>query len=96
MPRGESDFYYSQNISGWEWYDNKSILLLATNVDGMSSVSNVMRQTKSSATKISAPCPNVIKFCNNGMDGVDIMDQKTAACRLEVNARITWECFFIS
>ena len=28
-------------------------------------------------------CPNIIKFCNNGMYGVDIMDKKTAAYRLD-------------
>ena len=27
-------------------------------------------------------CPNIIKLYNNGMGGEDIMDLKTAACRL--------------
>ena len=28
-------------------------------------------------------CPNIINFYNNNMDGADIMDQKTAAYRLD-------------
>ena len=31
---------------------------------------------------VSVSCPNIIKFYNNGIDGVDIMDQKTATYRL--------------
>ena len=34
--------------------------------------------TKVSATKTPVSRPNIIKLYNNGMDTVDIMDQKTA------------------
>ena len=43
MSRGENDFYYSKNIICCKWYNNKLVLLLTTNVDRMSGVSNVMR-----------------------------------------------------
>ena len=46
MSRDESDFDYSKNIICCKWYSNKPVLLLATNIDGMSGVSNVIRQTK--------------------------------------------------
>ena len=53
----------------------------ATNVDGICGAYNVMRQTKSLATKTRISCPNIIKLYNNSMGGVDIVDQKTAAYR---------------
>ena len=62
MSKGESNFQYSKNIICCKWYDNKPVLLRATNVDGMSGVSNVMRRTKGSATKIPVSCPNIIKI----------------------------------
>ena len=78
IPRGESDLHYSKNIICCKWYDNNPVLLLGTNVDGISGVCNVIRRKKASATKTPASCPN-IKLYSNDIGGVDIMDQKTAA-----------------
>ena len=90
IPKGESDFHYSKNTICCKWYDNNPVLLLGTNVDGMSGVCNVMRRTKGSATKAPASCPN-IKLYNNDMGGVDIIDQKNS-CLTEfiVKASITF------
>ena len=52
----------------------------------MSRVSN-MTQTKGSATKTPVSCPNIIKLYNNGMGGVDIMDQKTHSYRLNCKSK---------
>ena len=60
ISRGEGDFIYSKNIICCKWYNNKSVLLLGKNVDGMSGVSNIMRKTKSSANKTPVCCPNII------------------------------------
>ena len=68
-------------------HDSKPNLLLATNVDDMSGLSNVMRQTKGSATKTPVSYPNIIKLYNNGMGGVDIMNHKTAAYRLDCKSK---------
>ena len=38
---------------------------------------------KGSANKMPINCPNLVKLYNNGMGGVDIMDQKAAAYRLD-------------
>ena len=83
MYRIESDFHYSKGNICCKWYESKPVILLATNVDGISWLSNVMKRTKGSATKVSVSCTNTMKFYNNGMCGVDIMDQNTAACRLD-------------
>ena len=57
---------------------------------------NVMRRKHGSSTKTSASCPNIIKLYNNGMDGVDVMNQKTAAYRLDrkSNYRFYLKMFF--
>ena len=62
MSWSETDFLYCKNIICCKWYDNKPVSLLATNIDGMSGISNVMRQIKSSATKIPVSCSNIIKL----------------------------------
>ena len=54
MVRGDSDFQFSKNAICCKWFDNKPVLLLATNIEGMDGLPNLMRQTKGSATK--TPC----------------------------------------
>ena len=51
MVRGYSDFQFSKNVICCKWFGNKAVLLLATNVEGMVGMSNMMRQTKGSFTK---------------------------------------------
>ena len=67
---GEGDFYYSKSIICYKWYEHRPVLLMETNVDSMSEVS------KGSVTKTPVSCPNIIKFYNNGMGGVNIKDKK--------------------
>ena len=83
MSWGESNFNYCKSLICCKQFDNNLVLLLATNVDGMSGRSKVIRQTKGSATKTPVSCPNITKFYNSGMDGIDIMDKKTAAQRID-------------
>ena len=83
MKRGDMHFQQSTNVTCCKWFDNKPVLMLATNVEGMGGTTNVYRRTKGSANKIAVPCPNIIQMYNKGMGGVDLMDQKTAAYRLD-------------
>ena len=46
ISRNKSNFHYSKNLIYSKWYDNKVVLLLATNVVDMSGVSKVMRQKR--------------------------------------------------
>ena len=57
--------------------------MLFSNISGIQSTSTVQRRMKRSATKISIPCPDVIKMFNQGMGGVDLVDQRTAAYHLD-------------
>ena len=61
----------------------------------MDGTSNVIRQSKGSATKTPVSCPN-IKMYNASMGGVDVIDQKTAAYRLSRKSKIRfyWRIFF--
>ena len=49
----------------------------------MDGTSNVMRPTKGFATKTPMSCLNVIKLNNASVGGVDVIDQKTAACPID-------------
>ena len=90
MSRGEKDFHYSKNIISCKWYDYKPVLLLATNVVGMSRVTRVIRRTKSSSSKTLVSCPNIINICNNDMDSVDIMDKKRGTDRLDRKSKYSF------
>ena len=61
----------------------------------MDGTSNVMRRSKGSATKTPVSCPNIIKMYNVSMSGVDVIDHKTAACRLGRKSKIRfyWRIF---
>ena len=48
---------------------------------------------------IPVSCPNIIKFYNNGVDDVDIIDQKVAAYRISIvkaSIAFTWAYFLSS
>ena len=67
----------------FKWTDNQSVLLLSFALEGKNDILSVQRREKSSKTKSSFPCPKVIKLYNSGIGGVDLMDQRTAAYRLD-------------
>ena len=66
-----------------KWMDNRSVLFLLSALEGMNDILSVQRREKSSKTNSSVPCPKVVKLCNSGMGGVDLMDQRTAVYRLD-------------
>ena len=83
MVRRDSDFHFTKNAISGQWFDNKFVLLLGTNIEGMDGMSNVMRGTKGSVTKPPLSCPNIIKISNARMGRVDVIDKKMAAYRLD-------------
>ena len=48
----------------------------------MDGTSNWKRRTKGTATKTPVSCSNIMKMYSASMGGIDVMDQKTAAYRL--------------
>ena len=77
MSKCESDNHYSINIICGKWYHSKPVLFLATKVDDTSGVSNRMRRTKGSVTKLPVSCPKTIKPYIKDIGGVVIMDKKS-------------------
>ena len=59
------------------------MLLLSPALEGMNDILSVQRREKGSKTKSSVPCPKVVKLYNSGMGGVDLVDLRTAAYRLD-------------
>ena len=59
-----------------------------SNISDMQTRSTVLRGMKELATKIQVPCPNVIEMYNQGMGGVDLVDQRTVAYHLHCKSSI--------
>ena len=62
--------------------------MLFDNIEGMQTKSLVQRRVKGSTAKVSVSCPDVIKLYNKGIDGVDLVDQRTAAYHLDRKSSI--------
>ena len=87
MKRGDHEFQYSNKAISCKWFDNRAVHLLGSNVEGFDAVSVVSCRQKGAATKVNVSCPAMVKIYNHGMGGVDLMDQYTAAYRLDRRAR---------
>ena len=59
------------------------MLFLSSALGGMNGILSVQRREKGSNTKSSVPCTKFVNIYNSGMDGVDLMDQRTAAYCLD-------------
>ena len=83
MKRGDIDFQYVNNVLVVKWSDNSVVIMVGTFLEECSKVSTVIRRVKGQSAKIPVLCPEIIKGYNSGMDGVDLLHQKTAAYKLE-------------
>ena len=83
MKRGDCEILFSGNAMACKWMDNRSVLLLSSALEGMNDILSVQRREKGSKTKSLVLCPKVVKLYNSGMGGADLMDQRTAAYRLD-------------
>ena len=83
IKKGDCEVLYSKNAMACKWMDNQAVILLSTALEGMDDVLPVQRRLKVSAAKCSIACPTVVKLYDNGMGGVDFMDQRTAVYQLD-------------
>ena len=58
-------------------------MILLYVLEGTNDILSIQRRKKSSETKSSVPFPKVVKLYNSSMGGVDPMDQRTIAYRLD-------------
>ena len=68
--------------------DKWSLLLLLSPLEGMNDILSVWRSKKGSKTNSLIPSPKVVKFYNSDMGGDDLMDQCTAAFRLDQKSSV--------
>ena len=79
---------YSDKVPCCKWFDRRSVLMLLSNIEWMSTTSTVLRWQKGFASKTQVSCPDVIKMYNQGMGGVDLTDRRTAAYHLDRKSRV--------
>ena len=60
--RRDHNYIYSDKVACCKWFDRRSVLMLFSNTEGMSTTSTVPRRQKGSASKIQVPCADVIKM----------------------------------
>ena len=83
MKRGDCEFLFSGNTMACKWMDNWSVLLLSSDLEEINGILSVQRREKGSKIKSLVPCPKLVKLYNSGICVVDLMDQRTAAYRLD-------------
>ena len=83
MKRGDIDFQCADNIVPVKWYDNCGVALVGTCLESCNQISSVSRRLKDKSPIIPVPCPSIVKEYNNGMSGVDLLDQRTAAYKFD-------------
>lgn len=75
MKRGDVAHYTSKGVSIVKWMDNRAVFLASNFIDP-SNKTVVKRRVAGNSDKIEISCPEMIKYYNKGMGGVDLMDQK--------------------
>ena len=88
MKRGDSDYQFSTDVGCCKWMDNRSVVMLCSNIEGMQTKSSIQRRAKGSGIKVSISYPDVIKFYNKDMCEVDLVDQRNTAYHLDWKSSI--------
>ena len=83
MKRDDVDFQYANNVVAVKWFDNRGVTMVGTCLEECDKISTVSRKVKGQSAKIPVPCPEIIKDYNSAMGGVDLLDQQTAAYKLD-------------
>ena len=76
--RGDYQCKFYNHISCIKWYDNKSVMLLRSHLEEITSKSNMQRRLKGPVN-----CSNGIKLYNRKIGGVDLMNQLKSAYQFD-------------
>ena len=63
------------HIAFIKWYDDKSVMLLGSHLEEITSISTMQRRLKGSSCKIPVNFANDVTLYNSKMGGVVLMDQ---------------------
>ena len=83
MKRAEINFQYGNNMVALKWFDNRGVTMIDTCLEECNKASAVIRRGQGQSAKIPILCPEIIKDYNFGIGGVDLLDQKTTAYKLD-------------
>ena len=83
MKRGDYQCKFYNHIACIKGYDNKSVMLLGSHSEEITSILTVQRRLKGSLSKIPINFPNGIKLYNSKIGRVDLMDQQKSAYKLD-------------
>ena len=87
MKPGDYQCKFYNHIACIKWYDSKSVMLLGSHLEEITSISTVQRRLKGSSSKIPVNWSNGIKLYNSKMGGVDLMDQLKSAYQLDQRSK---------
>ena len=92
-PRGSYDYRSSDDVLIVRWNDN-SVVTIASNF-GSVTEGKVMRWSNAEKKKVQVPRPTLFQTYNQGMGGVDQMDQQVACYRTRIRQRKWWWPIFV-
>ena len=78
---------FYNHIAFINWYDNKSVMLLGSHLEEITSMSTAQRRLKGSSSKNPVNYSNGIKLYNSAMSGVNLMDQLKSAYQLDQRSK---------
>ena len=87
MKRVDYQCKFYNHIACVKLYDNKSVMLLGSHLEEITSISTMQRRMKGSSTNILVNCPNWMKLHNSKMGEVDLMDQLKSAYQLDQRSK---------
>ena len=93
--RGAIEMQVTSDAAVVQWHDN-SIVTMASNIFGKHPISQVPRVgfVEKKRTKLTVPCPNIIKEYNAKMGGVDRFDQNVHSMRVSFRGKKWWYPLF--
>ena len=79
---------YSGKVAWCKWFERRLGSILFSNVEELIITSTVSCQQEGPSSKILVPQPDIIKICNKGMDGVEVIYQRTVVYHLDRKSTI--------
>lgn len=92
-PRGTVDVVYSSDQVLVGWKDSKAVYM-ASNKYGADTDKNCSRFSRTEKKSISVPIPAMFKQYNEGMGGVDLLDNMVAVYRIPFRMKKWWFPFY--
>ena len=95
MKRGDYQCKFYNHVACIKWYDSKSMMLVGSHFEEITSISAVQRRLKGSSSKIPVNCLNGIMLYNSKINEVDLMYQLKSEYQLDRTSKFRFYlCLF--